>query len=364
MDCNIVEVGKRRDGGSRYWCLKHRANATAKYGVAAAECVAARDEPIPLEATLSLDPSAYPGGVALWGSVPAVYDTTSRPVDRGIHVHARSVAGGAKDIDLTYRKLRIPVAIDLLSSGWSEVDEIDAINYMVSGVFGFETIPVSCSRCGFAHLDRDWFAVHSHRRHQCHGCGMQFSDSARGVGNPLSGLRSLLERKPRGSVVAPRKAEINQKDFPGGLQIWGSNPAIVWTSDAKEEVGIHLHGFSTLTEEMPALDDTYAEVIIDGMTLDAMQVRHYMAQSAMPHLEGRVVALNCSACGAPHFDTGDWAFTPHPRHDCDSCGSSFTARGQMKNTIGNPFVATRLALSARAPNPLRNDRLGLRPETI
>src|SRR6267378_3294771 len=30
--CKIVVVGKRRDGGTRYWCLKHRADATAKYG--------------------------------------------------------------------------------------------------------------------------------------------------------------------------------------------------------------------------------------------------------------------------------------------------------------------------------------------
>src|SRR5687768_1337518 len=27
-NCNIVSVGKRRDGGTRYWCLAHRADAT------------------------------------------------------------------------------------------------------------------------------------------------------------------------------------------------------------------------------------------------------------------------------------------------------------------------------------------------
>ena len=30
--CDIVSVGKRRDGGTRYWCLRHKADATAKYG--------------------------------------------------------------------------------------------------------------------------------------------------------------------------------------------------------------------------------------------------------------------------------------------------------------------------------------------
>ena len=36
--CHIVSVGKRRDGGTRYWCLKHKADATAKYGKPAAAC--------------------------------------------------------------------------------------------------------------------------------------------------------------------------------------------------------------------------------------------------------------------------------------------------------------------------------------
>jgi len=105
MTCEIVNVGRRRDGGNRYWCLAHKANATAKYGVAAPYCVAAHDAKIPPEQCLNLDWRDYPGRVALWGSVPAVYDTTSRPMDRGIHVHARKVAGPEKDIDWTYRKL-------------------------------------------------------------------------------------------------------------------------------------------------------------------------------------------------------------------------------------------------------------------
>lgn len=98
MRCKIISVGKRRDGGTRYWCLKHHANATAKYGVAADKCVAADDRPITPDETLHLDFSDYPGGIALWGSVPAVYDTTIQPVDRGIHVHARSIKGARRTL--------------------------------------------------------------------------------------------------------------------------------------------------------------------------------------------------------------------------------------------------------------------------
>src|SRR5258708_1652769 len=36
--CHVVSVGKRRDGGTRYWCLLHRADATAKYGRPAKSC--------------------------------------------------------------------------------------------------------------------------------------------------------------------------------------------------------------------------------------------------------------------------------------------------------------------------------------
>lgn len=364
MSCKIVAVGKRRDGGTRYWCLSHHANATAKYGVAAAKCVAADDLPIAPEETLDLDFEKYPGGVALWGSVPAVYDTTAQPMDRGIHVHARLEPEGMKEIDRTYRKLRIPVAKDLLSDGWAEVDEIDAINYMVSSVFGFETIAVNCTYCGFAHLDRDWFSVHAHKRHQCHGCGKQFSDSGRGVGNPLASVRALLRAGPTRHVPAPRSVEIKQKDFPGGVQIWGSNPAIVWTSGAAEEVGIHVHGFETSDQGMPGLDDTFEHVCIDGVALHAVQVRTFMAQSAMPHIEGRVVALACPSCGADHFDQGEWAFTPHVDHECHQCGTQFRAPTQMKKIIGNPFVGARKKLALTATGPVREDKLGLRPEAI
>lgn len=362
--CEIVSVGKRRDGGTRYWCVEHHANATAKYGKPAGKCVAADDEPISKEDTLDLNLSEFPGGVALWGSVPSVFDTTVKPVDRGIHVHARYELDGDKMIDWTYRKLRIPLAKDLISGAWTEVDEIDAINFMVSGVFGFKTIPVQCGHCGFAHLDRDWFAVHYHQRHQCHGCGKQFSDKVPGVGNPVAYLKMMIEKGPAAQIPAPREIQIDQRDFPGGIQIWGSNAAILWTSDKPEETGIHLHCFDSLHSPFPQVDNTYSKVTIDGRELDADHVRTYMAQSAMPHLDGRIISICCPACSIAHFDSGADAYTPHVEHVCHGCGATFKTKGQLKKTICNPFVALRAQLALNSPNPLRNDSLGLRPETI
>src|ERR1700722_2976869 len=80
-ECDIKPVGKRRDGGTRYWCLAHKADATAKYGRRAKVCRAAHLPPILPEEILELDLDQSP-----------VYDTTRLPLDFGIHVHARKDA--------------------------------------------------------------------------------------------------------------------------------------------------------------------------------------------------------------------------------------------------------------------------------
>src|SRR5947208_7795320 len=89
VPCDIAPIEKRRDGVTRYWCRSHRADATAKGGTPAAKCRAADLIPIRVDQILTLDLNKYLGGVALWGAVPAVYDTTHLPMDRGIHVHTR-----------------------------------------------------------------------------------------------------------------------------------------------------------------------------------------------------------------------------------------------------------------------------------
>src|SRR5260370_4855564 len=114
VPCDVVAMEKRRDGGTRYWCRAHRADATAKGGTAARKCRAADTAPIRAEQTLPLDLDKYLGGVALWGAVPAVYDTTRLPMDRGIHVHARPTPESEKELDFTYR------AVGLVGRGLPE----------------------------------------------------------------------------------------------------------------------------------------------------------------------------------------------------------------------------------------------------
>jgi hypothetical protein len=57
-----------------------------------------------------------------------VYDTTRRPVERGIHVHARPTPESEKEIDFTYQAVRI-LRMGLPAEG-IVVNQIDAIYYL------------------------------------------------------------------------------------------------------------------------------------------------------------------------------------------------------------------------------------------
>lgn len=359
--CNITPVGKRRDGGTRYWCLNHKADATAKYGRPGTTCRAAHLPPILPEEILELDLDEYPGGVALWGAVPPIYDTTCLPLDFGVHVHARRNADDAKDIDGTYRRVKL-IGRDLPSDGLL-ISEIDAVYYMVSSVFGFSTREVHCTYCGYSHLDKDWFSVHPHRRHLCAGCGRHFRDTVVGIGNPIRATQESSKLFPRQAQKATRTISIRQQDYPGGIQIWGSNPAIIWSSQKSEEEGIHLHAYKS-AGELAAPDETYSAVEIDGLTLDPTMVRTLMAQNSLPHLENRVVPLKCSSCNEMEFCEGKQAFTPLVGRACSKCNGQLIGPTRLRRTIGNPIIHTLERLAAGAPRAPQKHATGLLPESI
>jgi hypothetical protein len=363
--CHVVPVGKRRDGGTRYWCLSHKADATAKYGRPAPSCRYSQVAAITPDEMLSLDVGEYRGGVALWGAVAPVYDTTCQPLDRGIHVHARRTVGGDKEIDATFRAVRVTDGTSRVLPDGYLVSELDAIYYMVTSVFGYTMKHVSCPYCGFAHLDKDWFSVHPHRRHLCSGCGRNFRDTEAAIGNPICKINEVLRATERKLKPAKRTLRIRQSDYAAGLQIWGSNPALLWTGDAEEQEGIHVHAFreeggrAVLGE-----DETFAAVVIDGVSLDPLMVRTLMAQSALPHIVDRVRAIKCPRCGERNFDAGEQGFTPTAIHSCSKCGKCFPSGGRFRKVIANPLVATLNHLAGYAPRPPQKHSMGLLPETL
>lgn len=360
-ECQIVSVGKRRDGGTRYWCLRHKADATAKYGRRANMCRASHIPPIRVEDTLTLNIDKYKGGIALWGAVPAVYDTTRLPMDRGIHVHARVTADEKKEMDCTFRAVRI--VSNRLPKNGIYVSELDAIYYMVTSVFGYEMKHITCSYCGYSHLDRDWFSVHPHRRHLCAGCGRHFRDTVTAIGNPIFGVRDVCGVRTKRPRPSKRKLDIKQADFPGGIQIWGSNPAFIWTSGRTEEEGIHVHAFRK-NGNQPEVDETYTQVTIDAVNLDPAMVRILMAQMVLPSLKNRVLPIDCPSCGEAQFGVGELAFTPIATHSCKRCGHQFEAPGRLRKTIANPLPGILTRFAERAPRQPQQHDLDLMPETL
>jgi hypothetical protein len=282
-------------------------------------------------------------------------------MERGIHIHARLTPGAPKEMDYSYSAVRI-VGHKLPRAG-IVVSEVEAIYYMVASVFGYEMKHISCTHCGYSHLDKDWFTVHPHRRHLCAGCGRHFRDTETAIGNPICGIREACGVRTQVSRPSGRRLEIRQADFPGGIQIWGSNPAFLWTSGLAEESGIHVHAFLG-KERNPTVDETYSEVKIDGVKLDPKMVRVLMAQSALPALKGRVLSINCSSCGKPQCDVGEAAFTPQAMRSCVHCGRRLKARGRLRNIIANPLPALLLQLAEGAPREPQVHELGLLGETL
>jgi len=359
--CQVTAVGLRRDGRMRYWCLAHKADATGKYGRKLSVCRGAGTLPISDEEMLTLDLNEFDGGVALWGAVPAVYDTTRLPLDRGIHVHAREAAGGHKAHDRTFRA--VTLIGGKIPEGGITISELDAVYYMVSSVFGFGVRYIECSLCGYPHLDKDWFSVYPHRRHLCAGCGRHFRDTATGIGNPIARLQAATGLASRKPVPAGRPLRARQQEYPGGVQIWGSNPAIIWSAEKSEEEGIHVHAFKG-EDSKPDVDDTFSTVTIDGVTLDPVMVRTLMAQNALPHIAGRVFSMRCMDCNRPAFDADEEAFTPEVGRQCSKCGGTLSGSGRLRKAIANPLVEALERLSFKAPRSPQRHSLGLLPETL
>jgi hypothetical protein len=295
-----------------------------------------------------LDPEDFAGGVALWGAVEPVYNTAVEPAERGIHVHARKQSRGKKDIDDTFDAVELAVHRDLFNKEQVLITAETAVAYYISRFLGHTIVGLFCHNCGTPHLDSDWFAVKPHRVHLCHGCQKRFREKEKRVANPLEIVRHQLNavRPAAKPIRAEGSIDIRQADYPAGLQIWASNPALLWTSPKSEEEGIHIHGWIK-PGVSPKLDGTFDSVKIDGVELNEAQLRVYMAQNALAYMNGKIACLECPSCGEALFEQGDAAFRPQIEHKCEACSTAFAAPGRRK-VVSNPFVATVKVLKAES----------------
>lgn len=351
--CRIEQVGKQRNGSARFWCSAHKASATGPHGIRLEECeLAYRSTEISNVFDLDLD--AWPGGIAMWGAVDAVFDTTPLSPDVGVHVHARRVPGGDKEVDETFDAVRIKNRRTLFDDTDILITSETAVNYYLSRFMNRDIRHLFCIRCGEPHLDAGYYAIKPHKNHLCHGCGHLFQDSAKSVSNPIMLLRERIHLPKQEIVRAEKSLDIRQEDCPGGIQVWASNPAFLWTSEKREEAGLHVHAYRADGCEL--YNDTYSEVTIDGIMLNEEHIRYYMAQSVLPYLKGRVQSLSCPKCGVSHFVAGYEAMKPRSSHTCQNCGNVFATPGKKRLVVTNPFVAVKDQLLSGKSVEIRRDR--------
>ena len=338
LQCEISQVGKARNGTPRWWCTSHGAPATGPGGVQRERCDLAHVDLDQLH-SLDLDPDQYEGGIGIWGAVEPVFNTTGYVEKSGVHVHARKSKGGPKEIDQTYDAVRIRAKTNFFDETAIVITREAAVAFYLSQFLDEEVDYLFCPHCGEIHLDEGYFATHPHSRHLCHSCGRYFQDRKRSISNPVGYFRLLHPAFQRTRKIQPagKSIEIRQKDFPGGIEIWASNPALVWTAERSEQRGIHLHAYPEAGVP-PEPNDTFDSVVIDGFELQYDQVAQLMAQNALPQLKGTVMSLRCPECKAAHFDSGLLGLTPHRMHLCQGCGTKFESPHKRKLVVSNPIV--------------------------
>ena len=280
--------------------------------------------------TLEIDPSEFGGGIAIWSAMPPVFDTSTVPSESGIHVHARRLPGKAKAIDESFDRVIIKTA----QTGSVEIDGDLASAFNLASILVETPQPLKCPMCSALVTDLGWNALKPQKTHDCGACGHAFISATAIIANPIAAIRHTLNggRERKTPEVSKLNWRRSCKDWPDGIQIWGSNAAILWTAERPEASGIHVHAYNHGSRRKA--DETFGAVQIDGEELNPVQIRFLMAQRYSPLLMQAVCTLVCPKCGDALFDVESPA-TPKMLHNC-ACGmlieSSFPA-------ISNPSFA-------------------------
>ena len=146
------------------------------------------------------------GSVAVWGAVSPIFNTASQPSEEGVHVHARHLIGGVKEIDDNFAQVII--------KNWNgkekplTITAKDAIHFMVAAVFDLKIKCVRCPACNLLHLDKGWYSVNLHQHHLCINCNKVFFDIEPGLGNPLAEIEMPTDALvSQATPVAPMEVQ-------------------------------------------------------------------------------------------------------------------------------------------------------------
>lgn len=290
LPCDIVDAGKFRSGGVRWWCRTHqtywgyKADHQAFEESGAMRC-ANHGQPM----NYVIDPMVVNvkdhASIGIWCSLPpALSSHTITPRRPKIHVHVRTEEGKPKTIDQDF------VAISLIynnSLGLFGNDEITRVNVTPPAAFDFmravedgrDMTCIACGNCGFPHLDLGDFATKPHRKHFCGNCGYDATWSkGEIVSTPLKPLSDEMSKNDK--FECPDRA-LNMDEFPGHhYQVWASTPAVLWTADRPQEKGIHVHIYDPAKKER-VVDDTFTVVTLKGEELDRSQLLKAMIERTL-----------------------------------------------------------------------------------
>jgi hypothetical protein len=283
LPCDFVNAGKFRHGANRWWCRTHQVHWGTKADIlsftqSGTMVCANRDQLMnyvvsPKE--INVDEFAE---VGIWCSMPAAL--SSNPIENKppkIHLHVRSEPDGEKIIDSDFP------AIALLYSSKAKLfsnQDITIVNITPPAAFEFvralefgrQMGCVSCSKCGYPHLDLGDFALTAHRKHFCANCGTDSTWSKEPIVS--TPLMPLHDQFPQSSVFVEPERSVNLDEYKGcPYQVWASTPAILWTANRPQEKGIHVHIYS---EGKRIIDDTYSEVIKDDKKISRLDLIEMM----------------------------------------------------------------------------------------
>lgn len=292
--------------------------------------------------TLTLELDHYTGGVAIWGALPAVFDNTNEGFDRGVHVHARYDHSRKKAIDQTF------TIVQIHSNKKSFIiTESAAVSFTMSSIFDIRMVELICPICNTSHLDTGFDAVIPHQTHQCHTCGYIMLSDLPVVSNHLITLKRAIgdENVKRESVQPDRSIILDPLKFPGGFQIWGSNPSIVWTAKRLEESAIHVHAMSH--DGQRVVDNTYSHVEVEGEQLDIEMIRVLQIQQALETLP--ISSVRCPICDAPQFDEQLNAVIPRSERTCQRCCNKFNSELVVSNPAFSQLKQLRKKLFSAYP---------------
>jgi hypothetical protein len=288
LPCEFVSAGKFRNGATRLWCRTHQkhwgtkadqASLSATGNIHCANHIQGMNYVVDPQ---TIDVESY-SEVGIWCSLPAAL--ASGPIKSRkprIHVHVRPEAGGEKEIDGDFSAISLiydPKSdlFDSVSIQRVNITPPAALEFVIGLVEGKDMDCIGCSTCGFPHLDMGSFAETPHRKHFCAACGRDSTWSKKPiVSTPLKPLHDFFMSNAK-QISPSRKLNLDRYVPDHEFRIWASTPAIVWTADRPQEVGIHVH---IDKDGKRIIDETFSEVIYNDKPLSRDDLFKRMLEKA------------------------------------------------------------------------------------